>query len=188
MPLPPSFPARGLLVGLLALLGSNLAGPAVGSPPRPAPYRPPHAAPTVDSLAARNAALLRAAKAGGAAAEPGAKDGAHGDAAATSDRYDVRRYALDLAIDPAAETVAGSVALVFASVVDSLREVVLDLTDALTVSAIEHADGSLAYSHAGDSLVVALPEPLPAGTVDSLTVFYGGRPPEPATDRGLMFK
>jgi len=182
---------RGLSRVSLAWLVSSVlfaTGPTAATAESSA-YHPPHTDPSPATLAARNAALLRGAKTAVVTTEDlAAKDGSHGDAAVTSDRYDMRRYALDLTIDPSATTITGTVALVFASRVASLNELVLDLTDALTVSAITHTTGELAFTHAGDSLVVVLPQPLASGAVDSVTVAYGGIPPVPATNRGLMFK
>lgn len=119
---------------------------------------------------------------------PLAKDGALGDAAAGSDRYDMLSHLLDLKIDPGQEYIEGDVTYVFASVVDSLRIFVLDLTDVLSVDAVFDTQGDLGFVHQGDSLQITLPTPLAAGEQDTLTVRYSGHPVEPSFDRGLMFR
>lgn len=114
------------------------------------------------------------------------KDGALGDAAATSDRYDVLRYDLDLRIDPDLKTVDGTVKMVFSAEV-SFQEFVFDLTEQLFVEEINHSTGSLIFTHSVDSVMVTLPAAMAAGETDSLTIHYRGYPQEPTFRRGLMF-
>ncbi len=115
------------------------------------------------------------------------KGGADGDAAVTSDRYDVLRYFLDLRIDPEADSLAGRVQMVFSSRVDQLGSMVFDLADELPVEVIEHSSGLLSFTQAGDSVVVQLNSVLSADAVDSFTVVYGGFPVQPDPQRGLMY-
>jgi aminopeptidase N len=114
--------------------------------------------------------------------------GHEGDAAVTSADYDVRRYRLDLRIDPSDSTIAGRVRVVFAASVPQLREVVLDLASSLQVESVLMAGALQPFSHAGDSLVVNLPGSLAAGELDSLTVDYGGHPEAQNENYGLTFK
>jgi aminopeptidase N len=116
------------------------------------------------------------------------KNGENGDAAVTSGRYDMLRQALDLRIDPQERTISGAVQMVFASDYAGLSSIVFDLVANLDVDSISHRSGSLAFSHLADSVVVTLPTALAPGTVDSLVVYYGGRPTSPVVNRGLMFK
>jgi len=92
--------------------------------------------------------------------------GALGQAAVTSDRYNVLRYNLDLR---------------------PFQDFVFDLTEQLYVEDITHASGSLFYTHSVDSVSVTLPAAMAEGQVDSLTVHYSGFPHEPVFRRGLMF-
>lgn len=164
---------RLLLTGAVCLLSALPAAPAMAR--QDGRHLPTHA----DLTRAR----LEATKT--AAAEKG---GAEGDAAVTSDRYDVTRYRLNLRLDPAALSLDGYVHLVYASGFAGLQTVVLDLTDQLEVLAVSHPAGSLAYTHQGDSLAVHLPAGLALGQVDSFTVHYAGQPPEPTFNRGLMYR
>nr|MEE4266774.1 M1 family metallopeptidase [Candidatus Krumholzibacteria bacterium] len=116
------------------------------------------------------------------------KNGALGDAAVTSNRYDMLRNALDLRIDPEAASISGQVGMVFASEVADLETFVFDLSDAMEVTGISHLTGPLFFTHAGDSVVVTLPATLGLGAVDSLTVAYRGTDTEPVFTRGLMFR
>ena len=116
------------------------------------------------------------------------RNGELGDAAVTSDRYDMLRCALELAIDPDARTIDGSVKAVVASRWTGLRDLVFDLRTTLTVAGVDHPGGPLPFTHAGDTLTVTLPAALEPGSVDSVTIRYGGTPLQPLVNRGLMFR
>ena len=115
-------------------------------------------------------------------------NGALGDAAVTSDRYDLLRCALSLQLFPATRAVDGAVLMVLASRHEGLRDIVCDLRTTLTVAGVDHASGPLAFTHAGDTLTITLPGDLALGAVDSFTIRYGGQPLLPAPSRGLMFR
>ncbi len=116
------------------------------------------------------------------------KDGALGDAAAGSDRYDMLRHVLDLKIDPGTGSLTGSVTYEFESVVENLTEFVLDLTANLSVDGVTSPLGDLAFTHDADSLMITLPTALDIGESGELTVAYSGNPVEPSFDRGLLFR
>jgi aminopeptidase N len=117
-----------------------------------------------------------------------AAGGAEGDAAATSDRYDVQHYRLDLTVDPVAETIQGSMRMIFASRRQGLAQIVLDLASSLGADSVLYHGGTIPFTHAGDSLTVSLWAGLPRDVVDSLEVFYGGHPEPQSTHYGLTFK
>lgn len=119
---------------------------------------------------------------------PAEKGGAEGDAAVTSDRYDMLRYHLQLKVDPALGTLDGSVKMVFSSEVNQLNSFVFDLTTSLDIQAINHSSGALPFTHLGDSVSVMLPDGMSLAEVDSLTVNYHGQPTEPTYSRGLMYR
>ncbi len=108
--------------------------------------------------------------------------------------YDVRHYDLDLTIDVGDAAVAGTVGVDLRALAAPLTRVRLDLVDDLTVTAVAWAAGGAAaapasWTHAGDSLVVDLPEPLPPAAPGRLEIAYGGRPPPHGPFRaGLMFR
>jgi aminopeptidase N len=169
-------PARVAALILAAFV--CLAGAAAGGDDHRAPVHP--GLTRSDFEAAKTTAGIFRSAAG--------RSGELGDASVTSDRYDLLRCALDLAIDPGARTVNGSVEFVLAGVQPGLRDVVCDLRSTLTVAGVDHASGPLAFTHAGDSLSITLPTALAAGTVDSFTIRYGGQPLQPVINRGLMFQ
>ncbi len=124
----------------------------------------------------------------GAKSLDGEKNGALGDAAVLSNRYDVLRYKLDLRIDPVAEHLEGSVFMKFASQVSALQDFIFDFDAELGIQRVLHGEVELSFTQfSGDSVVVQLPSALAQGEVDSLVVEYAGFPREPASDRGLLF-
>lgn len=90
--------------------------------------------------------------------------------------YDVAYHRFAWTIDPAVRAIAGSVTTHFTTTTD-LDTLWFDLSDTLTVNAATHQGASLAFVHADDRLGLVLPATLPAGTLDSVTVAYGGVPP-----------
>jgi len=111
-----------------------------------------------------------------------------GDAAVSSDRFDLQRCDLDLRLDPVLGSISGSVQMVLASLEADLGTVVFDFSSAMEVLSINHLTGNLPFTHNGDSVVVTLPAPLSVDQLDSLTISYRGTETEPVFDRGLMFR
>ncbi len=119
-----------------------------------------------------------------------AKGPEEGDHAPGTERYDMLRSELSLRLDPEYETLEGSVKHVFVSLDDTLQTLILDFPEdnGLTVSAITGTSGALPFATADVALLVRFPAPLAAGTVDSLTIEYGGVPTAPYDRRGLWFE
>ncbi|MEM7309341.1 MAG: M1 family metallopeptidase [Planctomycetota bacterium] len=89
---------------------------------------------------------------------------------------DVRHYAIDVTLDPAAGSIEASTRVDFAAR-RRLSSVELDLMEDLKVSGVDDNEGrELAFEHRDDRLEVTLAEPLVAGQEASLTVRYGGAP------------
>jgi aminopeptidase N len=95
----------------------------------------------------------------------------------TADRgCDVLHYALDLEVRPRTKEIEGSCRIQFASTIEGLREVVLDL-EGLVVRGIRDPQGrELAYTRDGTDLRVVLPAALGRGAEGEFTVLYGGAP------------
>jgi aminopeptidase N len=91
--------------------------------------------------------------------------------------YDLKYHRFEITIDPAVRAINGSVTHYFTPLTD-LDDVVLDLSSALVVSTVEYHGLLVAYTHAGDLLSIVPPNTLLAGQLDSLTIHYGGVPPE----------
>lgn len=86
--------------------------------------------------------------------------------------YDVKAYHLDLRVDPAERSLAGSVTMDAIVLRGPLDEVVLDLTANHSVDGVTHAGKELSFEHAGDQVTCTLAEPLEVGAVFSLAVAY----------------
>lgn len=91
--------------------------------------------------------------------------------------YDLKYHHLDLSIDPSVRAITGTVTHWFTAI-DDLNDVVLDLSGALVVSAVTHHGNTIPFTHVGNILTVPLPNALIDGELDSLSITYGGVPPD----------
>ena len=91
--------------------------------------------------------------------------------------YDLSYHRLELDVDPAVRAINGTVTHNFAALTE-LTEVVFDLSTSLTVTQVLHHGDALPFVHESDLLTVGLPSALAAGQQDSLSISYGGIPPE----------
>lgn len=102
---------------------------------------------------------------------------------------DVTAYRLALTVDPAAQTIRGTLEM-DAAVLDDLPRAVLHLDGHLTVDAVRLGDDVVPHRHADGLITVELPEALGRGEVLSLSVDYGGAPrvaPRPPWDGGFTW-
>ncbi len=113
------------------------------------------------------------------ACSEGRAHAAHQKAAASEPTrgYDLKYHRLDLEVDPAVRAISGSVTHYFAALTD-LDEVIFDLSTDLVVSNVTHVGAPLTFQQANDLLTVQLPTTLATGSLDSLSIIYGGVPPE----------
>lgn len=94
--------------------------------------------------------------------------------AANQDYFDVYCYELDIAIDPTAETITGSVTVHARSLVDNLAQIMLDFYDNMKVAAVTgHAAG---FSHSNNHLVIQLDHTYNRQQSFIITVQYSGHP------------
>ena len=90
--------------------------------------------------------------------------------------FDVERYAIDLALDPATRSIRATCRVRFWALGEPLAVLELDLDD-LEVSAVRDDRGrALAFEHGPEGLRVTLAEPLGAGECAEIAVEYGGKP------------
>lgn len=89
--------------------------------------------------------------------------------------YDVQRYTLRLALDPAQEFVSGSTVIEAIAAADGLAEVSLDFIG-FTVETVTVAETAVPFSREADKLVFDLPIPLAAGDPFTATIVYEGHP------------
>ena len=103
--------------------------------------------------------------------------------------YDVLAYDLEITLDPTTRTIDGQVDVALTALREGLTRVRLDLVSALTCTAVSSQGRNLGFVHAGDSLVVLLPEPLASDRPETLTVSWDGQPPRHGSFlTGLMFR
>lgn len=91
--------------------------------------------------------------------------------------FDATYYFLDFTLDFATPGLTGAVRIEGKAVGTALRTLALDLADNMVVTAVQSGGGAdLAFSHAGDLLMVTLPADVPPGGSVVVNVFYGGLP------------
>ena len=104
--------------------------------------------------------------------------------------YDVRWYHLDVRIDPANRTVAGSTTIRFTALGDCSRMQV-DLSDTMNVESIILDDGGpLSFTRESGAMFITVPDPLAAGSTHRLIVRYAGSPrvaANPPWDGGFIW-
>jgi aminopeptidase N len=92
------------------------------------------------------------------------------------DAYDVLHYELSLDIDPSNESIHGTLSMTAKTLAANPASVVLDLQDALTVSAVRENQADAVFAHADDLLTVSLSGAYESGDTILLEVDYGGTP------------
>ena len=96
--------------------------------------------------------------------------------------FDVEHYALDLSVDPAAETLFGTCTVRLWPLDAALDRVALDLVGLAVARVVDGAGRVLAYEHVDGSLEIELARTLMPGDFVELESTYGGQPL-----RGLWF-
>ena len=91
--------------------------------------------------------------------------------------YDLKYLRLDVVIDPAVRAINGTVTHWF-SALQELPVVVMDLSTDLVVNSITYHGTTIPFTHEADLLSITLPVALSTGSLDSLSITYGGVPPE----------
>jgi aminopeptidase N len=95
---------------------------------------------------------------------------------------DVKHVRLDLAVDPATRTIAGTATHTVVAIADPCERVVLDAAE-LTIDGVKDPAGKpLSFEHRDGALTIRLAKPLRAGAETSVAVAYHGAP-----RRGLYF-
>lgn len=112
------------------------------------------------------------------------------------DVYDVRRYAIDIELDPGDRSIRGRVDLEARSKYDGVTSIAVDLSGAYRVQAVhllreprltkgEPLIGQpLSFGHRDEIVTIELPRPLEPEQPFALSIHYGGRTPAPLYGRG----
>jgi aminopeptidase N len=105
------------------------------------------------------------------------------NAAEVETGFDVVHYLIDIAIDPIAKTVDGTVDATFAVTSAVLDSFLFYLKDNMTVTAVDMNSSPLGFTHAADRVRVNLGGVYPMGDTLTVRVVYNGAPVE----QGLRF-
>jgi aminopeptidase N len=90
--------------------------------------------------------------------------------------YDVLHYELALDVDPASESISGTVSIHAKSLVASPASVVLDFFNVLTVGEVRENGAPALYSHLNDLITVDLSGEYSAGDTIRIEIDYAGKP------------
>lgn len=96
----------------------------------------------------------------------------------TQTNYDVKWYRCCWNIDPGIREISGNVTTLFTPEQADIDSLVLDLSQEMTVDSVVYHNQPAAWYHASDLLTIRFPSIIPQNTIDSVSVFYHGVPPE----------
>ena len=89
--------------------------------------------------------------------------------------YDVQRYTLRLALDPAVETIVSVAAIDAVATISNLAQISLDFVG-FEIEQVSVADSPVPFTRVDKKLIVPLPRPLAEGESFTVTVAYRGTP------------
>ena len=90
--------------------------------------------------------------------------------------YDLKYHRFYWIVDPAKDSIRGSVTSYFTAVENNLAQIDFSLQDNMIVDSVIYHGATVTYTHASDIVAITLPSALPTGTLDSLCVYYHGEP------------
>lgn len=94
---------------------------------------------------------------------------------AASNNFDVTYYRCEWHTDPAIRFISGYVTSKFL-ITATTSEIVYDLTDSLVVDSVKQQSSLLSFSHKDNAVKIDFGSSIPAGTLDSVSIFYHGMP------------
>ena len=92
--------------------------------------------------------------------------------------YDVSFYGLDIAVDPATQSIQGSANIRFTAV-QPFSRIQIDLFANLTIEKILFHGKELAYTREFNAVFIDFPSPVPQGATEAITILYAGKPQVP---------
>ncbi|MBD0366028.1 MAG: fibronectin type III domain-containing protein, partial [Flavisolibacter sp.] len=99
------------------------------------------------------------------------------NATLASNNFDVKYYRCEWEVDPAIRYIKGKVTVYYV-VTAATNSIVLDLMNALTVDSVKQRSLLLTKSQSNNTLTINFPGTANAGTLDSVSIFYQGVPPD----------
>ncbi|HNW90405.1 MAG TPA: M1 family aminopeptidase [Bacteroidales bacterium] len=95
------------------------------------------------------------------------------------DNYDLNYHRMNWFVDPAVNYISGSVTSYFTAV-SPLSQIVFELNSVMIVDSVKYHNNNLTFNHPGNTFSIDLATSIPAGTLDSICVYYHGAPPQGA--------
>ncbi len=94
------------------------------------------------------------------------------------DNYDLKYHRCEWEVDPAVYYIKGAITSYFKPTVTGFSQIEFDLSDSLHVDSVKYHNTLLSFSHLpADILQINLPGIISINTIDSITVYYEGFPP-----------
>ncbi|PKP04792.1 MAG: peptidase M1 [Bacteroidetes bacterium HGW-Bacteroidetes-6] len=90
--------------------------------------------------------------------------------------YDLKYHRFNWIVDPAEDSIRGSVTSYFVVLQNNLSQIDFSLQDNILVDSVVYHGTKIVSIHALDKIMSTLPSPLASGILDSITVVYHGKP------------
>jgi len=94
---------------------------------------------------------------------------------ATQD-YDLKYHRMEWTVDPAVNYISGEITSYFVPTEGEFQQINFDFADNMTVTEVSYGSETLSTEQADDNLKINLPEIIPVGQLDSISVKYEGAP------------
>ncbi|MCO6460752.1 MAG: T9SS type A sorting domain-containing protein [Saprospiraceae bacterium] len=95
-----------------------------------------------------------------------------------TENYDLKYYRFNWLIDPSQYFIAGSATPYFRVIKDNFNEIYFDFSHDFIIDSIIYHGNTLSYSQPEEYQIrIIFPDNIPNGTLDSLSIFYHGAPP-----------
>jgi len=98
------------------------------------------------------------------------------EATVASDNFDVKYYRCEWEVDPALRYINGKITVYFIVLVPS-SSITLDLMSPLVTDSVKQRGNLLSFTQPTDGLQINFPATIGTGTLDSVSIYYQGVPP-----------
>lgn len=90
--------------------------------------------------------------------------------------YDLKYHRMEWTVDPAENYISGEITTYFVPTEDEFQQINFDFADNMTIVEVRYGSELLNAQQADDNLKINLPEIIPNGQLDSISVKYEGAP------------
>ncbi|MFH1005149.1 MAG: M1 family aminopeptidase [Bacteroidota bacterium] len=95
----------------------------------------------------------------------------------TINDYDVKYYRCQWQVNPAVKFISGAITTYFNPLVSAFDTIRFNMSDSLSVDSVKYHQALILFNHPiGNILVVSLSAVIPQNILDSITVYYHGKP------------